>query len=156
MRMVSTGLMMTTTTVRMITMIRDDDGADNAIMINHGMVSLLLDEDEDEDEYEDEDKDAGEDEDEDEYEDEDDDDDNDDNHQRATMTTMTATMTRPAMGGGGSTDHPICPRARCMDHPRVGPHAKLGSGTSDLHDHDAPTGIMTRKRLRRRRWLRRR
>ena len=33
MRMVSTGLMMTTTTVRMITMIRDDDGADNAIMI---------------------------------------------------------------------------------------------------------------------------
>ena len=32
MRMVSTGLMMTTTTVRMITMIRDDDGADNAIM----------------------------------------------------------------------------------------------------------------------------
>ena len=33
MRMVSTGLMMTTTKVRMITMIRDDDGADNAIMI---------------------------------------------------------------------------------------------------------------------------
>ena len=33
MRMVSTGLMMTTTTVRMITMIRDDDGADNAIVI---------------------------------------------------------------------------------------------------------------------------
>ena len=32
-RMVSAGLMMTTTTVRMITMIRDDDGADNAIMI---------------------------------------------------------------------------------------------------------------------------
>ena len=32
MRMVSTGLMMTTTTVRIITMIRDDDGADNAIM----------------------------------------------------------------------------------------------------------------------------
>ena len=106
---------------------------------------LAEDEDEDDD-----------DEDEDEYEDEDDDDDNDDNHQRATMTTMTATMTRPAMGGGGSTDHPICPRARCMDHPRVGPHAKLGSGTSDLHDHDAPAGIMTRKRLRRRQWLRRR
>ena len=33
MRMVSTGLMMTTTAVRMITMIRYDDGADNAIMI---------------------------------------------------------------------------------------------------------------------------
>ena len=33
MRMVSTGLMMTTTTVRMITMISGDDGADNAIMI---------------------------------------------------------------------------------------------------------------------------
>ena len=32
MRMVSTGLMMKTTAVRMITMIRDDDGADNAIM----------------------------------------------------------------------------------------------------------------------------
>ena len=32
-RIVSTGVMMTTTTtVRMITMIRDDDGADNAIM----------------------------------------------------------------------------------------------------------------------------
>ena len=30
MRMVSTGLMMTTTTVRMITMIRDDDGAETA------------------------------------------------------------------------------------------------------------------------------
>ena len=33
MRMVSTGLMMTTTAVRMITMISGDDGADNAIMI---------------------------------------------------------------------------------------------------------------------------
>ena len=32
MRMVSAGLMMTTTTVRMITMIRNDDGADNTIM----------------------------------------------------------------------------------------------------------------------------
>ena len=32
MRMVSTGLMMTTTAVRMITMISGDDGADNAIM----------------------------------------------------------------------------------------------------------------------------
>ena len=31
-RMVSAGLMMTTTTVRMITMIRNDDGADNTIM----------------------------------------------------------------------------------------------------------------------------
>ena len=33
MRMVSTGLMMTTTAVRMITMISGDDGAENAIMI---------------------------------------------------------------------------------------------------------------------------
>ena len=33
MRMVSTGLVMTTTAVRMITMISGDDGADNAIMI---------------------------------------------------------------------------------------------------------------------------
>ena len=32
-RMVSTGLMMTRTAVRMITMISGDDGADNAIMI---------------------------------------------------------------------------------------------------------------------------
>ena len=40
MRMVSTGLMKTTA-VRMITMIRDDDGADNAIMIKLMKMMML-------------------------------------------------------------------------------------------------------------------